>query len=475
MLKHKKLISIALTSALLVSSCANTSAEQINTTETSTSQLNESKQPLFPIEEITFTIKNGNQLVNEGDKNKNINILEQLTLDYKPYSIYEVVLYEDFAENTDLVVLYFDPYKMIFANYKDGKLEYIPLPDEELLTQINIWEDFGSFKVGNFDIAFLHFVYNSFKENKYDEVLDQLSTTDYPQLSEDEIDKWAEYYVTVNGNVDPFLDRTSVENAYYFDFNNDGILDILFITSEGSGRYAHQYVLQGTGDDKYIISHDAELNDSYHLIAPLTYNDTNYLLNSYTFEGSPVIYSSIAYIKSNGDTTNTKNSINVTNYLAGYKTTKTWTAEGYDNLKNYMLSRLGTANICSHSVMGTAETTSTEDNGKFVDVYNATGDYNNDGKDDNIQKIYGYFGDQYGFVRTNSDDQTINDTLDSLSTDGLKTTVFLDETEYGNLLFVAHGVYGRLENVNVFKITGETSELVGSIDLESINFTKISQ
>ncbi len=478
MFRYKKIISIIL-SSMLLSSCTNQSTNDVQIEPPTITAISQSP---YSIEDISFSIKTDNKVtgtsVNDGDYDKNADILNKLVSDFKTSNIENVVLYENFTDNSDLVVLYTNLYKIVLGEYRDGKLTYIPLPTEDLLTKVSTLEGFDTYEVDTFPKDFLDFIYTRFQQNKYNEVIGKLLTTDYPTLSPEEIDKWVEYYADKNGDVDPYLERYAVETAYKFDFNNDSILDIMFITTEGSGHYAHDYILQGVGADEYIISHDGSLTGDFHFIAPFSYRGVNYTFKSITFEDSSIVSTCISYVTNTGDNTNTQTKISVSNYLSGYKITNTWTADGYYNLEDYMVSRLDLANIPSHSVMGTAETTTTLDNGEFVDTYSVTGDYNNDGKDDSMEKIYGYFGNYSGFIVVNTTAQTLNNALDSLEDDGISIdtpSVFLDKTEYGNLLFVTYGSNERLYKLNVFKLTGETSQLVGTINLEQINLTKIEQ
>ncbi len=494
MIKNKNLILTSfVASTLLLGSCS-TASENTTTENTPVETTTQQNLDFSPFKNIVFTIKNGaettGETFNDGDIQKNYDILNKLKSDY--VIIYNVVLYENFADNTDLVVAYTDMNKMLLLTLKDGELEYITLPEEELLTQLYTLEGFDTYDLEYIPEDFADFLHDNFEKDSYASVFN----LSLPQMSPEETVKWATYYEEHSAPSD-YFDKNNVVKGYKFDYNNDGIEDIFLETNEGSAHYAYPYWLQGTGNENYVVTTDAILFESSTSITPISYNDINYTVQT-SISDNPIIHASVCYV---GVFENNKNGIAVTsvdNYLPGYKLINTWTADGYDGFDDYMLTRISTANIATTSAMGTAETnvepvgSETQEaynsaTGKIetvelplVDGYSVTADYNNDGTQDKITKKYSYAsGGLLSWVDFASEDSTLATTLNQLECSngpiGTKLAVFLDETEYGNILFVATGNYGIVRTLDAYKITGDTTELIGTVNLDHINLTKLSQ
>ncbi len=480
MLKNKKLICTSLlATSLILGSCGSNETTDNNqkTDEVQTYAQAELDEIDELILNTPFTIKNGDTIVGEsieyGDKEKNLAILKELTY---YYDISNIVVYEDFEnknfnDNEDLVIGYTYLNKMILGKYTDGKVEYISLPDEELLETIYTLEGFDTYSSEVFPQELLDLFHTSYQNDSYADVYKYT----VPKIAKDEVVTWTTYY-NEHANNAPVNFNMGITNGYNVDFNNDGIEDILIITNEGSGYYAYEYRLQGVGDGSYVVSTDAELTEGYQFIVPIVFNDKSYIVHANDTAYNTQLSTSICYITSNGDNTNSLEVATVSNYVPSYKVLDTWASPKYEDMDDYILSRINVANIASPKAMGTAETNVEAVVTDFSEVYNVTADYNNDGKEDSVSKDFGYFmGGTISYLEILSDDTALSDTLNQLNSDtnGTKITLFLDETDYGNIVLAANGTYNRIGTINAYKITGNKVDLIGTVNFDNVNFTRI--
>ncbi len=479
----KVLITTTLLSIFLLSSCTNGKSQETKADDTTTKALDPQVEDILNVNSnIIFTIKNEDEIVGttstDSNPQKNADIIQIVT---KDYMVDKINLYENFSElpeSTDLVVMYAYNKKMYLASYKDGVLDYIPTPSEKLIDKVYAYENFGTYKSKVFPNKLLDILYNAVNQND----TSIISNYAVQPLSSSETVSWVDYYNKHNNNQGEFyIDSANVSDSYKFDFNNDNIEDIIFIDKEGADKVSFVKLLQGNGDDTYSVVVDHNLYRGYHDVTPISYKGKNYLINSYLQENNPLDSISAFYITSDNTSNGTSNLLQVADinrYSFGYNITNTSTTKGYDNFADdYMIDRLKLANIATYKVMGTAETNvEIVPTTYFGDGYSPTSDYTNNGTDDTIIKMSGHEDiTSIWFVKVDSEDKALSNTIHKLINDGgfSPLSIFLDKTEYGNILFIANGYNSNIHSLNAYKITGEETELVGTVNLESINHVKV--
>ncbi len=427
---------------------------------------------------ITFTIKNGTEVtgstLNHGNKNQNKRILDLLS---KDYDIYKVTLYEAYNENSDLVVAYTHPNKILLCYYTDNTLGYIPLPDNAVIQYVYMNEGFVDDGGSTLPDDIKQYVDKLMMTQNFFSLEDVLA----PKLTAEEAEQWAEYYETQDNAETGTINREGLL-GYNFDFNNDQVDDILLVSAY---TYASEYRLQGTKDGEYVVSKDAIFNyevdeasfkDGYSSIQPIIYNGKSYIIHSNHNRYTPIDSISTSYVT----TENNKNILQaetVENYLVGYTHDEfnDLIMYGYDDIPQYLVNRLDVANIASLKALGTAE-----NNAKYIksdskEEITVTADFNNDGKDDTITKQYAYreSGSIFPSIVISSDDQSLANIINNIDIDGATTeAIFLDETKYGNILIVVGGRFKHIGAINAYKITGENIELLGRIVVNDFLFGK---
>ncbi len=264
--------------------------------------------------------------------------------------------------------------------------------------------------------------------------------------------------------------------GYRIDYNNDGQEDILLMLDEGSGHYIYEYKLKGIGKDKYEIDVTSQLGmEGFNSTHILNYEGLNYILNSgYSIVDSLV--NDLTYITIDNNNKEQIKTKQLANYLMGYEIKQSWSKDGYNEIIEHMKSNLHVANMSSICTMGSAENNVQVIATDFLgDAYIVEADYNNDNKLDKIRKSIGYLSSREMYaIGSEENNQELEQLINNIAfEEGSVETIFLDKTIYGNILIIANGENDRIQCLRAFKITELGAELIGRIDLETINFIKV--
>ncbi len=377
--------------------------------------------------------------------------------DFQDYLIQDILMFDD------IVITYYSN-KVILAKYNktEGSLEYIPFPDTELLNNV-----YDYLKINDYDYPpipkdfLVALQSNTFDYDKY---------TKTKKLDDTELSKYIDMYHKEQYKNQDFPQDVML-NGYKFDISNDNKEDIILEEIYGTNHYRRiYYFLNGESHGQF---YNSNTQATAHL---LDYENTNYLVqeDSYLINGD----TSLFYINNSKDVPK-KISLHFDNYNIGFNLINQSYAKGYENIPIYIIDSAQKSLNCNENVTGSAETLVLlpNDRNSFRDpIFSHKGDYNNDGKIETIFKSNVLLSSYGSFMLLKTEDTKLQELLDITYKDNqlYPQSIYLDKTEYGNILMVALGYDDEVSKIIAYKITDNNYLEVGSINLEPINFKQIS-
>ncbi len=389
-----------------------------------------------------------------------------ISLDYEVESF---KVHEWYFDSEHLVVAHLKNKKVVLGEYDFENLNYVMFPKEELLDDVYSFEGIYNY---NFNFIPKEFLLDLQNNNfDYDENLVGV------ELNKEEFTYWVDEYYKQYNEIFPNYEALDViNNGYKVDITNDGLDDIVLTAVLGNGGFEYIETIVNNGNGNYKLVKPNYINNyDFDGKRIFSYKDENYIV---TFGYGPANFGKQLVNMKAENNEITQQIFNFENYDIGFAITNEWSKNGYEKVIKHIKTRAFLGNTSKPSVMGIAETWTAKD-GIYNLEYEVIADYNNDGVKDKVLKGLTGTNRLGDMIFMESDDQKLGEILNEIlyksNNAGIPQCVFLDQTEYGNVLIIAYGFEGEIYNFCAYKIVGYEYELIGKVDVETIDFETVEE